>query len=302
MLFPEEIYDLDVITLEEKTEELEKAIKQSAGSCPKQWIHTLELAKLEIEERRSIEQFGLDLEHEIQLFDRYCMYPVTVDEATETRLPVSLPDNKEVRPRELTESSRTIVPRPHKKVDCSILEVLKRTKINTGALVIGKGTATPVVNHPFKKKSYREEARTEHEGRPSRASIRERASSQRKIPPLAPHDIRQKTTIATDNLRSKRPTVSKVVTEGSNKSSPTIQLRTISKQEEHVSIKNEIELKQSQVESPLLDKKRSISEKKPLPVKNNIKFIENDIYSDSEEEDHSTWREPAPLIITALKE
>lgn len=61
MLYPEEIYDLDTITLEEKTEELERAIND-ADPPPKQWLRTLELARLEVEERRSIEQFALNLE------------------------------------------------------------------------------------------------------------------------------------------------------------------------------------------------------------------------------------------------
>lgn len=131
---------------------MERVIAQAAAGPSKQWLHTLELAKLEIQERRSIEQFGLDLEEDIQLFDRYCMYPVETGEEPQ---PVSLLDNKEERHRELTESTRTLVPRTHKKVDCSMLEVIKRTKINTGALVIGKANVTPIVNLPFKKKRFR---------------------------------------------------------------------------------------------------------------------------------------------------
>lgn len=39
-----------------------KFISKLAAGCPKTFLQTLELARLEIEERRTIEQFGLDLE------------------------------------------------------------------------------------------------------------------------------------------------------------------------------------------------------------------------------------------------
>lgn len=48
MLYPEEIYDLDTITLEEKVDDLEKAIRKLGSTCPKQMLQTLELAQLEI--------------------------------------------------------------------------------------------------------------------------------------------------------------------------------------------------------------------------------------------------------------